>query len=364
MNNMNRTLAATILILLAGLVLLAATDRTTELVKVRAERYIMGTIFSITAYGEERGVTLATINRAYAAIRDVDAVMSHYRSESDLMRLNHLGANGPVEVPESLYRILKESVHYAQVSNGAFDVTVGPLVHLWDDREEQGRVPSVDEVSTLVFPGIGQPFRLLPGSRKVEFSRPNVEVTLGAIGKGWAIDRAVEILREGGIRHALLSAGTSTLYAMGDSGGEPRERRGWPVDLLNPCDTGRTIWRIRLRDESLSTSAAYEQYWEIDGRRYSHILDPRTGYPVEPLRSVSVIAPSATATDALSTAVYVLGLEEGSRLLRSQGAKGFLVSSAGSDDSRNSNVASKTDVCRIHIVPSGGDSLMTDREDN
>ena len=334
MSSLKQLAAALSLALMAGLVLFAGVRPHDGLVRVDAGRYIMGTMFEITAYGAGRASTLATINEAFASIRQTDSIMSHYRPESDLMRLNRSAGSGPVVVPKPLYRILEESELYARVSNGAFDVTVGPVVRLWDRMASQGRMPTPEEIAAALTSGRGRPFRLLPSSNQVEFSHPDVEVTLGAIGKGWAVDRAVEILREGGIRHALVSAGTSTLYALGDAG----DGRGWPVELVDPCDPDRNFRRIRLRDRSISTSAAYERYWEIGGETYSHILDPRTGYPVEPLRSVSVIARTATATDALSTAVYVLGLKDGSRLLLSQQAEGFLIDS---DDSG---------ACRVHPV--------------
>lgn len=291
-----------------------------ELVRVRRAHYLMGTLFEITAYGQNRSETAQAIEEAFARIREADEVMSHYRPESDLTRLNRLGGKQAVPVLASLYAILRESLRYGEVSGGAFDVTVGPLVRLWQEAAERQELPSPEAIAAVrVRVGFAK-VKLLPGSR-VQFAREGVEVTLGGIGKGWAVDAALSVLRARGIENALISAGTSTVYALGSIPGE----EGWPVALRDPCNLEGTLETLPLRNAALSTSASYERYWEIEGRRYGHIVDPRSGWPVEPLVSVSVVAPTATESDALSTAVYVLGREEGESLLQRLGRKAVLV---------------------------------------
>ena len=325
---------------------------------VKRAHYIMGTIFEITAFGPDRESTAAAIEEAFAAIRHADEVMSHYKPESDLMRLNREGADGPVRVPVGLYYALAESLKYSALSGGAFDITVGPLVRLWDRSAEENRLPTESEMAEaravvgaanvqLLIPAAGE----LPGAR-VQFARGGVEVNLGAIGKGWAVDRAVEILRSHGIQNAFVSAGTSTLYALG---GGP-EGDGWHVGIRNPCSPEETLEEMRISDLSVSTSAGYERYWEIDGQRYSHILDPRTGWPVEPLASVTVITASATRSDALSTAAYVLGGVEGKKLLDRLAGNEFIISLLVE--------ATEQDGCRVHRVgrPAGRVIKIASRE--
>lgn len=343
----NLVSASACLWLLAGLLANPHPAFGQELVRVKRAHYVMGTLFEITAYGSDKKSTESTVELAFQAIRHADEVMSHYKPESDLMRLNREGADGPVEVPVSLYHVLAESLRYSELSGGAFDITIGPLVRLWDRAAEGGRLPTETELTAagevlgsenvqLLLPGPGE----TPGAQ-VRLVRPGVEVNLGAIGKGWAVDRAMEILTSHGIRNAFISAGTSTVYARGSEPGE----EGWRVELVNACREEESLGSITLQDASLSTSASYEQYWEIGGKRYSHILDPRTGWPVEPLASVTVIAPTATESDALSTAVYVAGLEEGRELLVRTERDGILVDKEAGGG------------CAPHVVNGSGKSL-------
>ena len=171
---------------------------------------------------------------------------------------------------------------------------------------------------------------LLP-ELQVRFAQKGLEINLGAIGKGWAVDQAVAVLRRHGVRDAFVSAGTSTVYALGDDGlGE-----GWEVSVRNPI-AGDPLATFRICDRAVSTSAAYERYWEITGNRFGHILDPRSGQPAVSMLSATVVAPTATAADALSTAAYVMGIEEGSALFRRLNLEGLLapLPGSGSPESR------------------------------
>lgn len=304
----------------------------------------MGTLFEITAYGAERQATAQAVEDAFAVIGRADDVMSHYREESDLMRLNRRAAQEAVPVPADLYAVLSEAIKYGELSGGAFDVTVGPLVRLWNRAGETARLPSSEQIREARAQVGFRSVRLLPGTR-VRFARTGVEVNLGGIGKGWAVDRAADLLRGRGIRTALINAGASTFYALGHG----PDGTGWAVAVRDPCRTESTLATIRLREGSLSTSAGYERYWEIEGERYGHIIDPRSGWPVEPLAGVTVTAPAATESDALSTAVFVLGAEEGEALLRRLGRRGLLIERADG-------------VCRAHEVGKFTSILSAERE--
>ena len=291
---------------------------------VRRAHYVMGTIFEITAYGADREETVAAVEQSFTAIRQADEILSHYRAESDLMRLNRSASQGTVTVDRDLYRVLEEALRFARLSEGAFDVTVGPLVRLWSEAAGRDRAPSEQEILETRKRVGSAKVELLP-ELQVRFAQRGLEINLGAIGKGWAVDQAVAVLRRHGVRDAFVSAGTSTVFALGDDGlGE-----GWEVSVRNPI-AGDPLATFRICDRAVSTSAAYERYWEITGNRFGHILDPRSGQPAVSMLSATVVAPTATAADALSTAAYVMGIEEGSALFRRLNLEGLLVPLPGS----------------------------------
>ncbi len=306
------------LLLVAEVVAVSATPRQGDREPVRRARYVMGTIFEITAYGPEREETVRAVERAFAAIRRADETLSHYRAESDLMQLNRSASRGAVTVGPDLYRVLEEALRFARLSEGAFDVTVGPLVKLWSEAAERDHAPSGQEILEARRRVGSAKVELLP-ERQVRFAQEGLEITLGGIGKGWAVDRAVAVLKRRGVRHAFVSAGTSTVFALGDDGSGD----GWEVSVRNPIEGG-PLATFRVRDQAVSTSAAYERYWEIAGKRFGHILDPRGGQPAAGMLSATVVAPTATAADALSTAAYVMGVERGSALLRGLNLEGLL----------------------------------------
>ncbi len=319
------------LLLTAKVVATSATLQPGDRQAVRRAHYVMGTIFEITAYGASREETVTAVERSFAAIRRADEILSHYRAESDLMRLNKRASQGAVTVDRDLYRVLEDALRFASLSEGAFDVTVGPLVKLWEEAADRDRVPSEREILDARKRVGSAKVELLPELR-VRFAQKDLEINLGAIGKGWAVDRAVAVLKRHGVRDAFVSAGTSTVFALGDDGlGE-----GWEVSVRNPIEDD-PLATYRIRDQAVSTSAAYERYWEIAGNRFGHILDPRSGQPVTSMLSATVIAPTATAADALSTAAYVMGVEKGSALFRRLKLEGLLVPLRGSG-SRESRI--------------------------
>lgn len=296
---------------------------------VRAH-YLMGTVFTIETYHQNTPQAEAAIEEAFQLIRRADEMMSHYRDESALSLLNREAASRPVPVPAELYSLLRTAQHYNELTAGTFDITTSSLTAAWQQAEERGSPLSPAELATA---------RSLMGSgrllfddehRTVRFDRSGVRIDLGGIAKGWAVDRAAELLRARGIRSALISAGTSTLYAIGAPPGE----HAWAIGIRTPEAAGEdlpdvsasaVLGTVELRDASLSTSSPSERYFSIQGKRYSHVLDPRTGSPAENLASATVVAPTATQSDALSTAAFVLGWEQSAALLRRQGAGGLLL---------------------------------------
>jgi thiamine biosynthesis lipoprotein len=250
---------------------------------VRQKRYLMGTFCTIMAYGDA-----AAVEKAFEEIKRLEKVLSNYDERSELSRLNR---EGKARAGADLLAFVKESKRFSEASDGAFDVTVGPLVRLWGFKDGKHRVPEPGEIAEAL---------RRVGSGRIEVEGDEVrlpegmELDPGAIGKGMAVDRAADVLRKAGVARALVDFG-STLFAVGE----------WEAAIRDPFRPGKALGTVRLKDESLSTSGRYEKFFTIDGRTYGHLVDPRTGRPVEGVVSVSVIAPTAAESDAMSTAVFV-----------------------------------------------------------
>jgi FAD:protein FMN transferase len=268
----------------------------------------MASAYAIVAYGEDAGALPRILEAAFDEVDRIDRLMSHYKPESPLSRLNREAAQGAVAVEPELFDFIAASLRYARESGGAFDITVGPLMKTWGFFRGGGRLPSDAEIAE-VRGHVGYAHVLLdPASRTIRFDRPGVELDLGGIAKGYAVDRVAALLRKGHVAAALVSAGGSTIYGLG----APPGREGWDVDVQDPVAADRVALTVRLKDRALSVSGSYEKSFERDGVRYSHIMDPRQGRPVQGVLSVAVLAPTGTAGDALDNAFFVQGVE-GSR---------------------------------------------------
>jgi thiamine biosynthesis lipoprotein len=243
------------------------------------------------------------IAAAQAALDEADrleAILTVFRDTSEVVHVNRTAGHEDVRVGPELFELLQASERLYQETDGAFDVTSNPLSRCWGFLRREGRVP--DEASLAdarACVGMNQ-VTLDIDRQSVRFDRPGVELNFGSIGKGYAMDRMAAILRARGVRHALLSAGASSVVAVG--GG----RDGWPIDL-RPRRARAAVARVRLRDGAVGSSGAGEQFFEIDGQRHGHVLDPRTGWPASGVLGVSVITQDAAAADALSTALLVGG---------------------------------------------------------
>jgi thiamine biosynthesis lipoprotein len=280
--------------------------------RYEASRMSMANAYAIVAYGEDASALPRILDAAFDEVDRIDRLMSHYKPESPLSRLNREAAAGPVAVDAELFDFLSECLRYARESDGAFDITVGPLMKTWGFFRGGGRLPGAAEIEE-VRARVGYAHVVLdPARRTVRFDRPGVELDLGGIAKGYAVDRVVALLRREGVAAALVSAGGSTIYGMGS----PPDGGGWEVTLQDPAGSERSAMTVRLEDRALSVSGSSEKSFERDGVRYSHIMDPRRGRPVQDVLSVAVLAPTGTAGDALDNAFFVKGVENSERLLR------------------------------------------------
>jgi FAD:protein FMN transferase len=286
------------------------------------QRFVMGTMFRVVVYDESPAAAGRAVGAALAEIVRLDAVMSHYKADSELSRLNREAAAGAVAVDPSLYQVVEESLAYSRLSGGRFDVTIGRLLRTWKDAHAAGRSPSASEIEEAAHCVGYQHVELMPPDR-VRFGTGCLELDLGAIGKGYAVERALTVMRAHGIRDAMVNAGGSTIGAIGAPPGE----RGWPVLIGASVSGSRTVL---LRDESLSTSQQ-SLTSPIAGRvRFGEIMDTETRAPLLDNVSVSVVARSATDADALSTTLLLMSIEEGRALLEQLPAvSAFWISPAG-----------------------------------
>jgi thiamine biosynthesis lipoprotein len=280
--------------------------------RYEASRMSMASAYAIVAYGEDASALPRILEAAFDEVDRIDRLMSHYKPESPLSRLNREAAAGSVAVEAELFDFLTECLRYARESDGAFDITVGPLMKTWGFFRGGGRLPSDAEIED-VRARVGYAHVILDAkARTVRFDRPGVELDLGGIAKGYAVDRVVALLRREGVAAALVSAGGSTIYGLG----APPGHGAWEVTVQDPLGGEGTALTVRLRDRALSVSGSSEKSFERDGVRYSHIMDPRRGRPVQGVLSVAVLAPTGTAGDALDNAFFVQGVQDSGTYLR------------------------------------------------
>ena len=242
---------------------------------------------------------------ALELVHQLEQQLTVYRHDSEVSQINDRAADEPVPLEAGLYDRLALSLQLVRDTDGGFDPTSGPTIDVWRRARRDGRVPTEEEIAeTQAFVG-SRHLTLDEDRRTVRFATKGVELNFGAIGKGYALDRAAEVLEASGAADFLLHGGHSSLLARGGHG----LHEGWPVGLRNPLFTDRRLGTVLIRNQAMSTSGSNIQYYRHEGKRYGHILDPRTGMPVEGMLSAVVLAPTAALADALSTAFFVIGVE-------------------------------------------------------
>lgn len=266
-------------------------------------RHAMATRFEIALFGGDPSDLRAAGEEALDEIERLEGQLSFYRPESELSHVNARATLGWVTVTPPLFYLLQNAKRLSEATHGAFDPTVAPLMRVWGFAGGTGHLPDAEQLSAArECIGMHQ-VELDEENYAVRFRRPGVTLDLGSIGKGYAVERAAGVLRENGIERALIHGGTSTLVALGAPPGEP----GWTVALQHPSRPDKRIAAITLKDTSLSVSAPHGKAFEAGGRLYGHVIDPRIGEPVQGAALAAVSLPSAMETDALSTALLILG---------------------------------------------------------
>jgi len=275
---------------------------------IHQKRYVMGTVFEIVIYDEDLSQADDAARAALDEALRLDAVMSNYKPESELSRMNRSAHFQPVHISHELYEVIEQSLFYSRISDGQFDISVGPLVDLWKAALAGGPLPSVAEQAAALHCVGYQKIELMSPDR-IQFHSDCMRLDLGAIGKGYAVDRMVELLRARGIHRAYIDAGGSTIYAMNT----PPGAKAWSVRLRDP--SGKLDPEIMLMNSSVSTSEQSAPS-VLQGDAPGHIVLPGTGKPLQTRYAVSVTTASAAASDALSTTLLLLGPTRGAALVK------------------------------------------------
>ena len=291
---------------IVALLLALSTASAQELYRMEKSADAMGATFTVALYGTDRAAMEAAIDAALAEAQRLDTLLSNYRPESEWSAVNRGAGSKPIKVSGELFRLLAACLEYSRESDGAFDITVGPLMKIWGFYKSSGHLAPKSEVEAALGKIGYRHVHLDPAARTVAFDVPGIELDPGGIGKGYAVDRMVEILKQRGCERALVAGSDSSIYGLG---APPDEPRGWEVSIRDPKNSRRAVAQVFLKNMSLSTSGSYEKFFQVDGRTYSHIMDPRTGYPAQGTVSVSVLTPRTIDSEAWAKPYFVNGRE-------------------------------------------------------
>ena len=283
-------------------------------VMYQESRRLMWTKFEIIAYGPDRARLSEAADAAFEEIDRLDSQMSNYSETSELTYINRNAAREDVIVEKELFDFLKLSFEYSRTTGGAFDITVGPLMKAWGFFDSKGRVPEPGELKSIVSRVGFKHVSLNERTHAIRFDREGVELDLGGIAKGYAVDRAADILRASGVTSAFITSGSSSICAIG----APPGQTSWRVEVSDPLDRSHKLEAIEIKDRSISTSGCREKTFESAGKTYCHIMDPRIGRPIEGLLSATVITQSGVEAEVLSKALMVMGIEKAREFLNTR----------------------------------------------
>ena len=279
-------------------------------VKLEHSVYAMGTEYAIALYGPNATMLEGAADQASEEAKRLDRMLSNYIPDSELSKVNREAYDHPVQVSPELFDLLVACMRYSRESNGAFDITVGPLMKIWGFYKGSGHLPHRAEIRTALQHMGYRNVELDAAHHTVRFKKPGMSLDPGGIGKGYAVAKMVSVLRANGVDSGLVSGGGSSIYGIGTP---PNEARGWYVRIRDPKDENKTAAVVYLKDNSLSTSGNYEKFFYAEGKLYSHIMDPRTGYPATGMLSVSIIAPRTLDSEVWAKPYYILGRQWAAR---------------------------------------------------
>jgi len=279
---------------------------------VKETRALMDTFCEISCYGDNKSTIVSAIDAAFKEMERIEKVFSKFNENSEVSNINALAAFEKISVSEEVFKLIERSVYYSRISDGAFDITVAPLMEAWGFVRRHKSMPGKEAIENAL-KGVGyKNIELDPKGMSIKFLNKKTKIDFGGIAKGYAVDRARTILAAHGIKNGLINLG-GNMFALGYAPGSKK----WKIGVEDPVNKGKLLRSFELKDKAIGTSGNYERFFEIEGKRYSHIINPVTGEPCQGIISVTVIADSAEEADALSTAIFVMGEEKGLNLAKS-----------------------------------------------
>ncbi len=280
----------------------------------------MGSTVELKFYSQNEELFHRVVDACVERTKEIDRLFSNYRDDSVLAEVNRNAGVGPVSVPREFLRLVRTSIRYSELTEGAFDVTIGSLFELWRAETKAGRLPARSQIRDALGCTGFRKIKIDEAKSRVFLDSDCVRLDFGAIGKGYAVDEMVNIAKQNGIKRGLVNFG-GNIYAMDP----PAGKKFWDVGVRKPGSGSEIISKLDLVNKGVATSGDYERYFDHEGRRYSHIIDPRTGWPAEDVTSVVAVSKTATEADVFSTAVSVLGLRGAREFARKDKSLGFLI---------------------------------------
>jgi len=324
MNNLkNKTKICLIICLLLFLIFgyRASVNAESKNRKFNETRLLMGTVVEVIVISDKEDVARKSIADAFSAMERVDRLMSNFKEDSDISRINRGAGIEDVAVDKDVIEVIKKSIYYSEISNGAFDITIGGVEELYK-FEDKGRMPEKGKFKNSVSL-VGYKNIIINGNT-VRLIKKGMKLDLGGIAAGYAVDKGIDTIKKNGVVDALINAG-GDIRVIGES-----ENGKWKIGILHPREENKLINTLTLKDISVTTSGDYRKYFISGGKRYHHILNPSTGLPTEGVQSVTIIAPLAVDSDALATAVFVLGKKKGMEMIeRLKDVEGIIIDSDG-----------------------------------
>lgn len=314
-----RNLKIFVLVLLAAL---AGSCSSQEIQPIRRTQFIMGTLVEITVANSDNNLVQMATSRAFDEMIRIERLMSTYIADSEISRINDAAGKEAVPVSKEVLEVIEAGIEWGKKTDGIFDITIHPLVKAWNFDDGGETVPSTETLNRAKQLVNFRDIRISNG--KVLLTREGMAINLGGIAKGYAVDRAIHILR-GLVPSGIINAG-GDLYAFGQRG----KGRPWVIGLQHPRKPQKVLASFALTNQAVATSGDYQRYFMKDGKRYHHILDPATGLPAEGPISVTILAGNVMDADALSTAVFIMGADKGLKWVESMnGVEAMIVEEGG-----------------------------------
>jgi len=279
----------------------------------------MGTKVEITVVSEEgRGSQL--VAKAFREIERLESIFSEWRSDSEVSAVNRMAGKEAVRVGSEILELIKRSLYFSRESNGAFDITWAALRHVWDFSQRSPRVPEKKEIENLLRLVDYRKIIIDEPSSTVFLKEKGMEIGLGGIAKGYIVGKAAAFLRSNGAQGGLINAGGNM-----ESWGSKENGEAWTIGIQHPREMERLLGVLKITEGSISTSGDYERYFIVEGKRYHHIINPRTGFPSEGCEAVTVLCSNPTDADAVSTTAFILGPKKGLKFIEDMGCEGLIV---------------------------------------